>query len=106
MRKLTISVALCAYNSSRYGEEQLESIASQSRLPDEVVICDDDSVDDTPSILERFRKEAPFDVRIHRNETNLGVTRNFEKAIALCSGDIIALSDCDDVWRGDKLERL
>jgi glycosyltransferase involved in cell wall biosynthesis len=106
MRKTTVSVAVCAYNSSRYGEEQLESIASQSRLPDEVVICDDDSVDDTPSILERFRKKAPFDVRIHRNETNLGVTRNFEKAIALCSSDIIALSDCDDIWRGDKLERV
>src|SRR5713101_1115880 len=104
MRKSKVSVAMCAYNSSRYCEEQLESIASQSRLPDEVVICDDGSVDDTPSILERFRKEAPFDVRVYKNETNLGVAKNFEKAITLCSGDIIALADCDDIWRRDKLE--
>jgi len=106
MRKTKVSVAMCSYNSSRYCEKQLESMASQSRLPDEVVICDDGSVDDTPSILERFSKEAPFDVRIYRNQTNLGVAKNFEKAIALCSGGIIALADSDDVWRRDKLEWL
>lgn len=103
---MMVSVAMCAYNSSRYAEEQLKSIASQSCLPNEVVICDDASLDDTPSILERFRKEAPFDVRIYRNETNLGVARNFEKAIALCSGDIIALADSDDIWKRDKIERI
>ena len=49
---------------------------------------------------------APFPVRFHANESNLGSTRNFEKAAALCSGDLIAFSDQDDVWLPHKLERL
>jgi len=49
---------------------------------------------------------APFPVRIYRNEINLGPTKNFEKAIQLCNGDIIALSDQDDVWGPNKLEKL
>src|SRR6266576_1786780 len=104
MAKATVSVAMCTYNSSSYAQEQLESIATQSRLPNEVVICDDGSKDETPRILEGFRKEAPFDVRVHKNVANLGVAKNFEQAISLCSGNIIALADCDDIWRHDKLE--
>lgn len=97
---------MCTYNGAQYLQEQLNSIVAQNRLPDELVVCDDCSTDSTLQILERFQKTAPFSVRIYRNETNLGPTKNFEKVISLCKGDIIALSDQDDVWMPLKLERL
>jgi len=102
---MKISVALCTYNGARYVAEQLESIASQTRPPDELVVCDDRSSDATVQILEAFAARAPFPVHIHVNESNLRSTRNFEKAIGLCTGDVIALSDQDDVWLPEKLER-
>jgi len=106
MAKHTLSVAMCTYNGMPFLPQQLDSILAQSRLPDEMVVCDDCSQDDTLSTLEEFAKSAPFPVHIHRNETNLKSTKNFEKAIGLCTCDIIALSDQDDVWLPHKLETL
>jgi glycosyltransferase involved in cell wall biosynthesis len=81
----------------------LESIAEQSELPQELVVCDDGSVDGTVAILEAFSATARFPVRIHINERNLGYRKNFEQAISLCTNGIVALSDQDDVWDADKL---
>lgn len=103
---MRISVAMCTYNGARYIEEQLSSIIDQIRLPDEVIICDDGSHDSTIDIVERFANQAPFEIHIHCNKTTLGSTKNFEKAIRLCSGDIIVLCDQDDVWHPQKLSRL
>ena len=101
---MRISVAMCTYNGCRYLEEQLRSIRQQTYLPCELVICDDGSTDGTEQIVERFRSAVPFPVTLHCNPHNLGSTRNFEQAIQLCSGDLIALCDQDDVWSADKLE--
>jgi glycosyltransferase involved in cell wall biosynthesis len=102
--KTTISVALCTYNGERHLPEQLRSIAAQDRLPDEVVISDDRSTDRTPAIAEQFAAHAPFPVRLVVNGRNLGPTKNFERAIGMCAGDIIVLSDQDDSWFGDWLQ--
>jgi glycosyltransferase involved in cell wall biosynthesis len=101
-----ISIALCTFNGAPYLSQQLDSFLSQSRRPDEIIICDDRSLDPTPSILKAFAKTAPFDTQIFINDHTLGVTQNFEKAINACSGDVIALSDQDDVWHYQKLEQL
>ncbi|MBW6474699.1 MAG: glycosyltransferase family 2 protein [Anaerolineaceae bacterium] len=101
-----ISIALCTYNGEQFLREQLDSIAAQTLLADELVACDDRSSDGTMEILRDFAKVVSFPIHIHQNETNLGSTRNFEKAIALCHGDIIALCDQDDIWKPHKLERL
>ena len=103
---MKFSVAMCTYNGAQYIREQLASITAQTRLPDEIIICDDGSRDDTRDILRAFANKAPFETHIHFNETTLGSTKNFEKAISLCSGDIIALSDQDDVWHPQKLARV
>ena len=100
------SVALCTYNGEKYLADQLESIARQSLLPDELVACDDGSRDRTLDILADFQKKAPFSVKIFSNDSNLGSTRNFEKAIGLCSHEVIALCDQDDLWKPHKLQRL
>ena len=102
-RRASISVALCTYNGARFLEAQLDSFLAQTRLPDEVVACDDASTDDTVAILERFKNRAPFPVTVVRGEGRLGSTKNFEKAIGLCTGDLIATSDQDDVWVPEKL---
>ena len=101
-----ISVAMCTCNGARFVDEQLASIAGQERVPDELVVCDDASDDETPQRIERFARQAPFEVRLVRNERRLGVAGNFTKAMELCRGEIIALADQDDVWMPRKLARL
>lgn len=101
----TLSVALCTYNGAAHLGEQLESLAAQTRLPDELVVCDDRSGDATADLVRAFAARAPFPVWLRVNERNLGSTRNFEQAVRLCGGDVIALCDQDDVWLPEKLER-
>jgi cellulose synthase/poly-beta-1,6-N-acetylglucosamine synthase-like glycosyltransferase len=101
-----VSVALCTYNGAAYLPQQLRSIREQTRLPDELVICDDRSSDRTPEIVERFAADTPFRVQIHANCERLGSTRNFESAMEKCTGDLILLSDQDDCWSPPKVERM
>jgi glycosyltransferase involved in cell wall biosynthesis len=101
-----LSVALCTFNGAAHIGKQLESIGLQTRLPDEMVICDDGSQDTTIQILQAYSKVAPFEVCLYINDRNLGVTGNFARAVALCHGDLIALSDQDDMWHPDKLKRI
>ena len=103
MSDLSISVAMCTYNGSRYVAEQLESILKQTRRPDELIVCDDCSTDNTPGIIADFAGRAPFPVRIVSHRSNVGVTANYEHAISLCSGDVIFLCDQDDVWHVEKI---
>ena len=100
-----ISVAMCTYNGERFLPRQLASILRQTRLPDEVVIRDDRSSDRTPQLIEEFRSHAPFPVDFQINDTNLGAKTNFEHAVFACKGDLIALSDQDDIWHPERLER-
>ena len=95
---------MCTFNGERYLPEQLESFAKQTRPPDEVVICDDQSSDNTLALIRQFA--AAFRVRVESNAQQLGSMKNFEKAIGLCAGDIIVLADQDDVWLSNKLQCL
>src|SRR5713226_4630929 len=98
---------MCTYDGAAYLQEQLESIAAQTRLPDELVVCDDRSNDGrTREIVKAFANKAQFPVRLFVNRRNLGSRRSFEKAIRLCRGDIIFLCDQDDVWNEKKLARI
>jgi glycosyltransferase involved in cell wall biosynthesis len=103
---MKLSVALCTYNGENYLREQLASILRQTRLPDELVICDDLSTDQSVAIAREFATTAPFPVRVEVNAENLKSTRNFARAIELCVGDVIALADQDDVWLPHKLAAL
>jgi glycosyltransferase involved in cell wall biosynthesis len=96
--RLTISIAMCTFDGSDYLQEQLVSIAKQTHLPDELVVCDDGSTDSTLQILDEFK--------IHCNKKRLGATKNFEKVITLCKGEIIALCDQDDIWLPQKIKKI
>lgn len=99
-----ISVAMCTFNGEKYIKEQIESIINQSLIPDEIVICDDCSKDNTVNIIKETLDNWSGKVHLVVNEKNLGYRKNFEKAISLCNGDIIFLSDQDDVWNRNKIE--
>ena len=103
---LSISVAMCTFNGEQFLSDQLESIAAQSRLPDELVVCDDGSSDSSREFVREFARRAAFATRLVLNDKNLGSTKNFEKAISLCQGAIVSLADQDDVWYRHKLERI
>jgi glycosyltransferase involved in cell wall biosynthesis len=104
--KISISIAMCTYNGARFLQEQLDSFLWQKRLPDELIVCDDDSRDETLSILNAFASKSPFPVKIYKNPQNIGYGKNFEKASLFCEGDIICFSDQDDIWLPHKLERV
>jgi glycosyltransferase involved in cell wall biosynthesis len=97
------SVAMATYNGQRYLAEQLRSLAEQTLLPDELVVCDDGSIDSTADMLKRFAATAPFPVRFIPNERRLGYAGNFMKAAGLCTAKYIAFCDQDDVWLREKL---
>jgi glycosyltransferase involved in cell wall biosynthesis len=97
---------MCTYNGGRYVQAQLQSIAAQTRPPDELIICDDGSDDDTADIIRAVVASSGLSARLLVNRERLGWTKNFEQAISLCEGDIIALADQDDVWYPTKLARL
>src|SRR5262245_2492499 len=98
-----VSVALCTHNGARFLDAQLHSLAAQSQLPHELVIGDDASTDGTIEQLERFAKEVPFPVRITKNPEPVGVTENFSRTLAACSGDVLMPCDQDDVWHPEKI---
>jgi len=103
---MNISIALATYNGAAYLQAQLDSFIAQTRPPDELVVTDDASADDTNVILERFAEKAPFKVIIKRNDHNYGYAGNFNQALLKTTGDLVFLSDQDDVWFPDKIERI
>lgn len=103
---MRVSVVLATFNGERHLQHQLDSYTTQELRPDELVVCDDASTDGTWAILEEFADKAPFTVRMVRNQRNLGFGRNFAQALGLASGDVIFMSDQDDVWLPRKLARM
>lgn len=101
-----LSVVLCTRNGERWVGEQLQSLATQLALPDELIVQDDCSEDRTCEIVREFSRSAPFDVSLVVNDRNLGSTHNFEAALNRCHGRFVALADQDDIWYPHKLERL
>lgn len=97
---------MATYNGEKYLREQLDSFGNQTLLPDEVIITDDCSTDNTLRIINECTKQASFKIKVYQNEHNLGYTQNFNKALSLCSGEIVFLSDQDDVWFDNKVEYM
>ena len=98
-----VSVVLATYNGAQYLGEQLASILAMIRLPDEMVIVDDASTDDTAVLLEDFRDRAPFPVDLVLRHEHLGTWTTFEEGLARATGDILVICDQDDRWHPEKL---
>lgn len=83
--------------------EQLETLVNQTYPNLEIIAVDDRSKDSSLEILKEYADKYPF-FTLYENEENLGYVKNFEKAISLCKGELIALSDQDDIWDLDKIK--
>lgn len=100
-----ISVAMAVYNGERYLKEQVESILLQLCGEDELVVSVDNSVDASFEILNEI-KSKDSRLKVFSNPYKAGVVMNFQNAIEKCSGEIIFLSDQDDVWDSDKIQLI
>lgn len=96
-----VSVCVATYNGENFIKEQLDSILSQLSDDDEIIISDDGSKDKTLEIVRAFDDSR---IKIFVNKGRHGVVPNFENALKQVSGDIIFLSDQDDVWADNKVE--
>jgi glycosyltransferase involved in cell wall biosynthesis len=106
MSGLKLSVVLCTFNGAAYLQPQLDTLLSQTRLPNEVVVGDDGSSDGTQALLEAFAEHAAVlgvQVQLILRDRNLGFVRNFSESLGAASGDVLVLCDQDDVWHPDKL---
>lgn len=105
---MRVSVCMGTYNGGSYIREQLDCIWRQSVQPDEVIICDDGSTDDTIDIIEKFIQDKRLQGtwKLYCNEQNKGYPANFYFAMSLCTGDIVFLGDQDDVWEKHKIEKM
>jgi len=102
-----VSVVVASYNGEKYIEKQLESIMQQTLTPDEELIFDDGSTDNTVSIVTDFIESNKLTGwRLYINEHNKGFSINFLDGIQRASGDLIFLSDQDDIWHFDKIEKM
>lgn len=99
-----LSVVLATYNGEQFLEEQLDSLNAQTRLPDELVVADDRSTDDTLQILRSFERRARFPVRLIERTEHLGTCDTFEEALRSAHGDLLFICDQDDRWHPEKLD--
>jgi glycosyltransferase involved in cell wall biosynthesis len=94
---------MAAYNGAAWIGEQLESIAAQTRPPDELLVSDDGSSDGTREIVERFAARSGLEVRLIDGPGE-GLAENFWRAARQARGELVAWADQDDVWEARKLE--
>ncbi|MEI2428557.1 glycosyltransferase, partial [Priestia megaterium] len=105
---MKLSVIICSYNGERYIEQQINSILQQIRLPNEIIVIDDNSSDDTFNIARDIVNNIDIGAQIicERNIKNLGYVKNFEKASQKATGDIVVFADQDDWWYPEKLQKI
>lgn len=103
---MKISIAMATYNGEMHILEQLKSFLRQTMLPDEIIVFDDCSSDRTVNIIKQFSMSAPFKITHCVNERNVGYAENFNRALLQTTGDLVFLSDQDDVWHKEKIETI
>jgi glycosyltransferase involved in cell wall biosynthesis len=100
-----VTVVMCTFNGAQFVTEQVRSIRQQTYPLHELIVSDDGSNDETLDLVARETEDAPFAVRIHRNEERLGFRENFIRAAAMADPGLVAFSDQDDIWLPEKLSR-
>jgi glycosyltransferase involved in cell wall biosynthesis len=103
---MKVSIAMATYNGEEYIKEQLESFINQTIQPDELIISDDKSTDNTLKIIHEFAENVSFEIKVTVNDYNLGYTGNFNSALLKSTGDVVFLCDQDDVWFPEKIKHM
>ena len=102
--RLRVGVAMATHNGVLFLSSQLKSLARQTRLPDEMVVYDDCSTDDTRKLVAEFARTAPFPVTLVRGTAQRGYAAAFYAAARRCRSELVAFCDQDDIWEPKKLE--
>lgn len=100
---MKISVCMATYNGATYVIEQMNSILTELQDIDEVIVSDDHSTDNTVELIQSLNDDR---IKIVYNENDRGYASNFENAISNSTGDVIFLSDQDDVWVKGKVHLM
>jgi len=100
---MKLSICIATYNGGKHIKQQLESILHQISDDDELIISDDSSTDNTISIIKSFQDHR---IILYENQKFQSPIFNFENAIKHSKGDIIVLSDQDDIWRSNKIQLI
>lgn len=103
---MKVSVVMATYNGMPYIEDQIKSIVSQVTPPDEIIIFDDCSTDGTFEFVSQAVKLYDVKIEVFQQVCNVGYTRNFSSALEKATGDVIFLSDQDDVWMSQKISLM
>lgn len=102
---MTITVYITSYNQAQYLPAAIESVLAQTRRPDELLIVDDASTDESPQIIQQYQAQYPDLIRVVLKAQNGGVARARNTALAEARGDHIAYLDSDDRYLPAKIER-
>lgn len=97
---------MATFNGARFVEQQIRSVISQDRPPDELLVADDRSDDGTTALLQQLLADAPFPWRLGVNAARLGPVRNFATLFEQANGDLIVPCDQDDWWAPSKLRHI
>lgn len=96
---MTVSVVIPTYNGARFIRDALESVFAQTQLPDEIIVVDDGSTDDTVEVVKQMTKESPHPVRLIKMTHNSGgPAAPINTGIAAAIGEFIAVLDQDDTF--------
>lgn len=100
---MCLSVCMATYNGAKFLPQQVGSILAQLGPADELVVVDDASTDSTVAILSALQDPR---IEVIANERNLGLIATFERALRHAGGDVVFLSDQDDVWLPGKVAAM
>lgn len=104
LRLANVSVIVPCYNYGRFLVEAVESVLRQTLPPQEILISDDASTDDTPLVMDMLSRRYGTALRMHRNDMNIGIVEHFNQAISMTSGDYVCFLGADNRFRSDYLE--
>jgi len=104
IENMLVTVVITTYNGEKYLAEQLDSIVEQTHKNLEIIISDDASSDNTLAIAQRYAVNDSRITIVH-HEKNVGLHANLGGALSSARGTYIAISDQDDIWQRDKIEK-
>jgi glycosyltransferase involved in cell wall biosynthesis len=100
---MRISVFIPCYNEEKYLDDCLTSLSKQTLLPDEVILCDNNSSDNSVLVANKYKKKLNL---IVINETKQGIMPTVEKAWRATTGDILIRTDADAVFPPQWIEKI
>ena len=101
-RAMRITAIITVYNLEKFIDEALSSVLLQTRQPDEIVVVDDGSTDNSATVLQKYSDK----IRYVRLPTNRGALLACIEGIKHATGDVLAFLDGDDIWHPRKLEEV